>query len=108
MRFDITHRDNLEPVSIAPGITARRFPSGPDGAAVLQVDFTAGAKWPSLDVHDHPEIIFVQSGNFHDGTRIHGEGTYIYGHPGSEHYPQSATGCRLLVILPNGDAAAAA
>ncbi|MER7671292.1 cupin domain-containing protein [Kitasatospora sp. NPDC096128] len=107
MRFDITHSDELEPIDIAPGITARRFPPGPDGATVLQVDFSAGARWPTTDVHELTEIIVVQSGDFHDGTHVHPAGTYIYGHPGSAHHPQSTTGCRLLVILPDGEPQAA-
>ncbi|MGW2539773.1 cupin domain-containing protein [Kitasatospora sp. NPDC001574] len=102
MRFDTTHRDRLTRATIAPGITAVRYPSGPDGAVVMQVDFKPGARWPGIDHHPTAEIIMVLDGELVDGEGTHRAGTYIYGHPGSEHSPASTTGCTLLAIYPEG------
>ncbi|MFD9063631.1 cupin domain-containing protein [Kitasatospora purpeofusca] len=102
MRFDIVHCDDVPSFDIAPGIRAVRFPDGPDGVTVLQVTFSPGAEWPGVDRHPRTEIVLVQEGELLDGTTAYPAGTYIYGHPGSEHRPASDKGCTVLAIYPDG------
>lgn len=88
---------------LAPGITLRELWKEPSGRSVYRVDLVAGATWPSLDVHEPgPELVYVLEGDFHDGATSYPAGTFLFHPAGSSHWPQSATGCSLLVIYPDG------
>ncbi|MEV4430919.1 hypothetical protein ACN9M0_00505 [Streptomyces sp. R-07] len=39
---------------------------------------------------------------FTDGERVHPAGTLITAKEGSAHWPQSKTGCRVVVLYPDG------
>lgn len=41
-------------------------------------------------------------GKFHDGAREYPSGSLIHYPRGSSHFPQSVTGCKVLVIIPEG------
>jgi anti-sigma factor ChrR (cupin superfamily) len=50
----------------------------------------------------NPEYIYVLQGIFLEGAREYPAGSFVHNPVGSSRIPQSATGCKLLVILPAG------
>lgn len=106
MNFDGVSSSNWKEVAIkevAPGITERVIWQGNNGKRALVYEFEAGAKFPSLDLHDSgPEQVYVISGVFNDGRNDHVEGSFINNPKGSAHVPQSEIGCVVLVSYPEG------
>lgn len=99
------HVDQLSPIDLYPGVRKRTLLSSdaPDGAKILVVDIDPGHRFLDLDVHGPgPEEVYVLEGIFHDGVHDYPAGSFIHNPAGSSHIPQSATGCRLLVIFPQG------
>ena len=87
----------------ATGIYERVLWEGERGKKAVVFEFTSGAKFPGLDVHDSgPEQIYVISGTFNDGKDDHEEGSFIHNPEGSSHVPQSKNGCVVLVTYPDG------
>jgi hypothetical protein len=86
----------------APGIRIRDLWRNGSRRA-LHVEVEAGARWPELDYHvPGPEEVYVLSGTFDDGVRLHPAGTFIHHPAGSSHRPTSPDGCTLLVYYPEG------
>jgi len=86
-----------------PGVHKKTLWQHPNGARALIVEIAAGSKFLELDVHQPgPEEVFVLEGIFNDGVRDYPAGTFIHNPTGSSHIPQSSTGCRLFVFLPEG------
>jgi anti-sigma factor ChrR (cupin superfamily) len=101
------HVDAIGPVEyeLHPGVRKRTLQSSdsPTGPRILLVEIEPGRGFLELDVHQPgPEYIYVLEGFFHDGAREYPTGSFIHNPVGSSHIPQSATGCKLLVILPLG------
>jgi anti-sigma factor ChrR (cupin superfamily) len=101
------HVDAINPVEYAlhPGVGRRALlkSDSATGPRILLVEFDPGRGFLELDVHQPgPEYIYVLQGIFHDGAREYPAGSFIHNPTGSSHIPQSATGCKLLVILPAG------
>jgi anti-sigma factor ChrR (cupin superfamily) len=101
------HVDAIAPVEyeLHPGVRKRALLSSdsPTGPRILLVEIDPGRGFLELDVHQPgPEYIYVLEGIFHDGAREYPTGSFIHNPVGSSHIPQSATGCKLLVILPLG------
>ncbi|WP_330239124.1 cupin domain-containing protein [Streptomyces sp. NBC_00525] len=95
-----------EPDEAGEGITAWRIKeaSVADPSVMVVLRFAGGAAFGE-DRHGVREIVHVMEGEFGDGRDVWPAGTVICGEPGSVHHPQSATGCTLLVIYPDGEAA---
>lgn len=72
-----------------------------DGVFSVHVD-AIGAVEYELHPGVRKRTTYVLEGNFHDGAREYPAGSFIHNPVGSSHIPQSATGCKLLVILPLG------
>jgi anti-sigma factor ChrR (cupin superfamily) len=88
-----------------PGVRKRPLLSSesPTGPRVQLVEIDPGRGFLELDVHQPgPEYVYVLEDIFHDGAREYPAGSFIYNPMGSSHIPKSATGCKLLVILPLG------
>ncbi|HXC44511.1 MAG TPA: cupin domain-containing protein [Candidatus Dormibacteraeota bacterium] len=99
------HADGVAPVDLYPGIRKRTPLSSdcPTGTRILLVEIDPGHRFLELDVHQPgPEEVYVLEGIFHDGAREYPAGSFIHNPVGSSHIPQSATGCKLLVIFPQG------
>jgi len=94
---------DIEAVEGAPGITVRNLWRGENNKRIDIYEFSPGAVYGSLDVHEAgPEQVFVLSGIFNDGREDHKTGTFLHHPKGSAHIPQSKAGCVLLVIFPEG------
>ncbi|NTX50730.1 cupin domain-containing protein [Myxococcus sp. CA039A] len=89
--------DDIEPVIVGPGCLRRDLPSTRD-VRVWVVDMAPGAQWPSVDVHDTGEEVFVVSGELIEGEQRLGPGTYLFFPPASHHQPRTETGVRLFGI----------
>ncbi|MGW2082882.1 cupin domain-containing protein [Streptomyces sp. NPDC001939] len=105
--FAISRPDETTPlIQINEGIQARRIkeasPADPSVALILYLAEGADFGW---ERHKVREIVYVLEGEFGDGTNTYGPDTMFFAEEGSEHHPQSAKGCKLLVIFPDGEAA---
>lgn len=92
-------------VELYPGVRRRTLLSSdsPTGTRIQFVEIDPGGRFLGLDVHEPgPEEVFVLEGTFNDGVRDYPAGSLIHNPAGSSHIPQSVSGCRLLVILPQG------
>lgn len=88
---------------VAPGLFVRDLWRGPAGQKAQLVEIAPGASYPGIEKHaPGPEECFVVSGIFNDGTRDHAAGSFLHCPAGSEHVPQSATGCTLFLFYPEG------
>lgn len=100
--FDVTHADHAPRQQVTEGIVLRMLQEGGTGSlSAMLIDFAAGARFGE-EIHQEAEILFVLEGEFHDGEQAHPAGTLITAQKGSVHWPQSQTGCRVLVLYPNG------
>lgn len=91
--------DDVEPVIVGPGCLRRDLPSTRD-VRIWVVDMVPGSQWPSVDVHDTGEEVFVMSGELIEGEQRLGPGSYLFFPPGSRHQPRTETGVRLFGINP--------
>ena len=97
------HESEAAAREFAPGIVIRELWREPGGRMVARVEIAAGACWPELDVHEPgPELVYVLHGEFHDGALAHRAGTFLHHPRGTSHWPQSRSGCALLVFYPDG------
>jgi len=97
------HVESAPTRAFAPGITIAELWKEASGRGVYRVDIAPGARWPGLDVHaPGPELVYVLEGDFQDGRDTHPAGTFLHHPAGTSHWPQSVTGCALLVIYPDG------
>lgn len=99
------HINDAKPVEVYPGIRLRTLLSSdsPTGTRIQFVEIGPGGRFLELDVHQPgPEEVYVLEGVFNDGARDYPAGSLIHNPAGSSHIPQSASGCKLLVILPQG------
>jgi len=102
--FDV-RVDGVAPVELYPGVRLRTLLSSdhPTGTKIQYVEIDPGGRFLGLDVHQPgPEEVFVLEGVFNDGARDYPAGSFIHNPAGSSHIPQSKTGCKLLVVLPQG------
>ncbi|MFE0773324.1 cupin domain-containing protein [Streptomyces sp. NPDC058861] len=100
--FDVTHADQASRRQVTDGIAVTMLREGTDDElSAMLIDFEPGAVFGE-ELHQTPEVLFVLEGEFHDGQQIHPAGTLITATAGSVHWPQSETGCRLLVLYPDG------
>jgi anti-sigma factor ChrR (cupin superfamily) len=98
-----SHAEEIAPQELYPGVRKRTLHEDKAGFKVLVVEIDPGKKFLELDVHEPgPEEVYVLSGVFNDGVRDYPAGTFIHNPKGSAHVPQSALGCTLLVIFPQG------
>ena len=94
---------DLELTECADGITMGVLWEGENGKRAEVYEFSPGAVFPGLDVHESgPEQVYVISGVFSDGREDFPAGSFIHHPMGSSHAPQSAPGCVLLVLFPEG------
>jgi len=92
-----------KPRELAGGIRIWDVWQGGQGAKAQVVDIPPGAVYPGVDVHyPGPEEVYVVSGVFNDGARDYSAGSFIHCPAGSEHVPQSKSGCRLFLFYPEG------
>lgn len=99
------HENQIDTVELYPGVRKRTlFKAGPSkGPRILVLDIDPGHRFQELDVHDTgPEEVYVLEGSFHDGAREYPKGSLIHYPRGTSHIPQSVTGCKVLVIIPEG------
>ena len=99
------HIDAVSPVDLYPGVRKRTLlnSDSPTGTRIQYVEIGPGGRFLDLDVHQPgPEEVFVLEGIFNDGVRDYLAGSLIHNPAGTSHVPQSASGCKLLVILPQG------
>ncbi|MER5359790.1 cupin domain-containing protein [Streptomyces sp. NPDC002785] len=91
-------------IQVNEHITARRLKEGTsnDPSVIMLLEFAPGAQFGE-DRHTVREFVHVVKGEFGDGTDIWQTGTVLCAEPGSVHYPQSAIGCTLLVVYPDGE-----
>ncbi|GAA3399281.1 cupin domain-containing protein [Streptomyces roseoviridis] len=102
--FDVTRADQASRRRVKDGIAVTMLREGPqDELSAMIIDFEPGAVFGE-ELHATPEILFVLEGEFHDGEQVHPAGTLITARSGSVHWPQSETGCRVLVLYPDGAA----
>jgi anti-sigma factor ChrR (cupin superfamily) len=98
-----TNWQNLPATDIFPGIRMRNLWQGTNGAKAKILEFDAGAKFTTLDLHSPgPEEVFVVSGVFNDGVHDYPTGSFIHNPAGSAHIPQSKQGCVIFVFFPEG------
>jgi anti-sigma factor ChrR (cupin superfamily) len=99
-----SHPDQLESIEFYPGVRKKILYHDPvSKSKVLQVEIDAGAKFLELDVHEPGrEEVYVIEGIFNDGVRDYPAGSFIHNPKGSAHVPQSKTGCKILVLFPEG------
>ncbi|WP_158835890.1 cupin domain-containing protein [Streptomyces sp. NRRL S-350] len=85
-------------------ITMRRLKEGTatDPSVIMLLEFAPGTQFGE-DRHTVREIVHVLKGEFSDGTNVWPAGTLLCAEPGSVHYPQSAAGCTILVVYPDGE-----
>ena len=95
--FQALNIDDVEAVTVAPGIQRRRLTTT-DRARGWLIDFAPGTQWPEVDVHDGEERYFVVEGEFIEGDQVFGPGSYVVLAKGSSHQPRSETGGRMLGI----------
>jgi anti-sigma factor ChrR (cupin superfamily) len=85
------------------GVRIRTLWKGDNGAKALIFEVDPGCRLEELDVHEPgPEEVYVLSGVFNDGARDYPAGTFIHHPTGTSHIPQSITGCKLFVFMPEG------
>jgi anti-sigma factor ChrR (cupin superfamily) len=97
------HIDTLATKELYPGVLRKVVHAQDDGFKILLVEIGPGGRFLELDVHEPgPEEVFILEGLFNDGVRDYPAGSFIHNPKGSSHVPQSATGCKLLVIFPKG------
>ncbi|MDX3694899.1 cupin domain-containing protein [Streptomyces europaeiscabiei] len=100
--FEVNRADEAPRRQVTEGIVMRMLQEGAEGSlSAMLIDFDPGAKFGE-EIHQEQEILFVLEGEFHDGEHVHPAGTLITAQKGSVHWPQSQTGCRVLVLYPNG------
>jgi len=102
--FDV-QVNSVAPVELYPGVRLRTLLSSDllMGTKIQYVEIDPGGRFLGLDVHrPGPEEVFVLEGVFNDGVWDYPAGSLIHNPAGSSHIPQSKTGCRLLVLLPQG------
>ncbi|MFE8940955.1 cupin domain-containing protein [Streptomyces sp. NPDC007872] len=100
--FDVTRADQASRRQVTDGIAVTMLREGTDDElSAMLIDFEPGAVFGE-ELHQTSEVLFVLEGEFHDGQQIHPAGTLITATAGSVHWPQSETGCRLLVLYPDG------
>ncbi|MEE9337081.1 MAG: cupin domain-containing protein [Methylococcaceae bacterium] len=88
---------------VVTDIFERTLWKGDNGKRAIILEFKADAKFPGIEIHEKgTEQIYVISGIFNDGRENHSEGAFINNPIGSAHIPQSAEGCVVLVIYPEG------
>ncbi|WP_371680939.1 cupin domain-containing protein [Streptomyces sp. NBC_01276] len=94
---------SISDMRINEHITARLLKEGTphDPSVIMLLEFAPGARFGE-DRHTVREFVHVVEGEFGDGTDTWQAGTVLCAEPGSVHYPQSATGCTLLVVYPDG------
>ncbi|KJY34729.1 MULTISPECIES: cupin domain-containing protein [Streptomyces] len=73
-----------------------------DPSVIVLLEFAPGAQFGE-DRHTVREIVHVLEGEFGDGTNVWPAGTLLCAEPGSVHHPQSAAGCTILVVYPDGE-----
>nr|WSX53914.1 cupin domain-containing protein [Streptomyces sp. NBC_00974] len=97
-------RASVSDIPVNEHITARRLKEGTpnDPSVITLLEFVPGARFGE-DRHTVREFVHVVRGEFGDGTDIWPAGTVLCAEPGSVHYPQSAAGCTLLVVYPDGE-----
>jgi anti-sigma factor ChrR (cupin superfamily) len=96
--------DQINAVEIYPGVRKKiLFEDSMTKSKALYVEIDAGAKFLELDVHEPgSEQVYVIEGVFNDGVYNYLAGSFIHNPKGSAHIPQSKTGCKLLVLFPEG------
>ncbi|RKZ71170.1 MAG: anti-sigma factor [Gammaproteobacteria bacterium] len=95
--------NNVEYIECADGITERVLWEGDNGKRAMVYEFSPGAVFPGVDVHESgPEQVYVISGVFNDGREDFPAGSFIHNPMGSAHAPKSESGCVLLVLYPEG------
>ncbi|MHA4773468.1 cupin domain-containing protein [Streptomyces sp. MSC1_001] len=101
--FEVSHVDQAPQQQVTDGIAVKMLREGDDNSALsaMLIEFAPGAVF-GKEIHERQEVLFVLEGEFHDGERVHPAGTLITAQEGSTHWPQSQTGCRLLVLYPHG------
>ncbi|GHG13756.1 cupin domain-containing protein [Streptomyces filamentosus] len=100
--FEVARADQAPLQQVTEGITVAMLQEGAaDELSAMIIEFAPGATFGE-ETHKKQEILFVLEGEFGDGERVHRAGTLITAQEGSVHWPQSKTGCRLLVLYPNG------
>ncbi|MGW7415776.1 cupin domain-containing protein [Streptomyces sp. NPDC054863] len=95
---------SVSEVRVTEHITARRLKEGTanDPSVIVLLEFAPGARFGE-DRHTVREFVHVVKGEFGDGTDLWEAGTVLCAEPGSVHHPQSAAGCTLLVVYPDGE-----
>lgn len=88
---------DVEAIEVSPGI-ARVPLIDTENARGWLIDFAPGTQWPEVDVHVGEERYFVLSGEFIEGDRKYGPGSYVVLADGSSHQPRTVTGGRMLGI----------
>ncbi|MET9933443.1 MULTISPECIES: cupin domain-containing protein [unclassified Streptomyces] len=100
--FEVARADQARRQKVADGIEVMPLqPSASSDLAAMLIEFAPGAVFGE-EIHKAWEILYVLEGEFHDGAYGHSAGTLISAQEGSIHWPQSKTGCRVLVLYPNG------
>lgn len=101
--FEVTRTDDIPQQPVAEGIalTMLREGTGNSDLSAMVIEFAPGAEF-GMETHEKPEVLYVLEGEFHDGEAAHPAGTLITAKEGSVHWPASKTGCRVLVLYPNG------
>ncbi|MFE7586421.1 cupin domain-containing protein [Streptomyces gardneri] len=101
--FEVSHVDEAPRQQVAEGIAVKTLREEDDNSTLsaMLIEFAPGAAFGE-EIHQSQEVLFVLEGEFHDGERVHPAGTLITAQKGSVHWPQSQTGCRLLVLYPHG------
>ncbi len=88
--------------SIFAGIQFCELWQNKAGSKAVVVKIEPGGKWQGWDKHETAsEEIFVLEGTFNDGERDYPAGTFIHNPIGSQHIPQSNTGCLLFIFYPD-------
>jgi anti-sigma factor ChrR (cupin superfamily) len=96
-----SHVNTLEAVELFPGVRLKTLWKDASGAKAQCVEIDGGAKFLDLDVHEAgSEEVCVLEGVLNDGVCDYPAGSFIHNPKGSSHVPASATGCKLLVFLP--------
>jgi quercetin dioxygenase-like cupin family protein len=99
-----THPDQVGASEIYPGVRKKiLYEDHVTKSKVLQVEIDAGSTFLELDIHQPGrEEVYVIEGVFNDGVYDYPAGSFIHNPKGSAHIPQSKTGCKLLVLFPEG------
>lgn len=84
-------------IEVSPGVV--KFPLiETENARGWLIEFGPGTQWPEVDIHNGEERYFVLHGEFIEGDRTFGPGTYVVLADGSSHQPRTITGGRMLGI----------